>query len=88
MSNSLVRERDMNDEYWDKTQEEIKAELRLAYLQTFVKPNSNICPECYSELTTTEDEDETICTSCGLIEQATILYVGVQKIKYPYGLLL
>ena len=44
MSNSLVRERDMNDEYWDKTQEEIKAELRLAYLQTFVKPNSNICP--------------------------------------------
>ena len=84
-SNILVRERDMNAEYWDKTQDEIKAELRLAYLQTFVKPNSNICPECYGELTTTEVEDETICTSCGLITSMSIEYVAGQKINLPYG---
>lgn len=58
---------------------------RLFYLKTFVKPLPNICPECHSELTTTEDEDETICTGCGLITSMSIDYVAGHKIDLPYG---
>ena len=35
---------------------------RLFFLKSFVKPHPSTCPECGAELTTTEDEDETICT--------------------------
>ena len=58
---------------------------RLFYLHTFVKPLPTICPECGSDLTTTEDEDETICTGCGLITSMSIEYVGLRKLDLPYG---
>jgi transcription initiation factor TFIIIB Brf1 subunit/transcription initiation factor TFIIB len=50
-----------------------------------VKPLPNTCPECGCELTTTEDEDETICTGCGLITSMSIEYVASHKIILPYG---
>ena len=84
MPTNIIRDT-KDDNYWDKTQEEIKKDMRLAYLETFVRPNSNICPECYHTLTTTEDEDETICTHCGLIVSMSIEYVAGQKIILPYG---
>lgn len=83
MGNILIE--DMNNEYWDKTQDEIKKELRLIYLKTFIKPLPPYCPECGEPLTTTEDEDETICTQCGLIVSASIEYVAGVKIILPYG---
>lgn len=87
MTNSIIEKDKVNerDAEWLKTTEEKKAERRLAYLKTFVKPNSNICPECYGTLSTTEDEDETICTDCGLIVSMSIEYVAGFKIYLPYG---
>lgn len=87
MTNSIIEKDKVNgqDDEWLKTTEEKKAEIRLAYLKTFIKPNSNICPECYGELSTTIDEDETLCTDCGLIVSMSIEYVAGQKIILPYG---
>ena len=84
MGNILIEDK-MNDDYWDKTQDEIKTELRINYLKTFIKPLSNLCPECHNILTTTEDEDETICTHCGLITSMSIEYCAGQRIDLPYG---
>lgn len=67
------------------TSDEVQQLIRLSYLETFVKPLPSYCPECGGELTTTEDEDETICTGCGLITSMSIEYVGIQKIDLPYG---
>ena len=58
---------------------------RLFYLHTFVKPLPSTCPECGCDLTTTEDEDETICTGCGLITSMSIEYVAGTRITLPYG---
>ena len=59
---------------------------RRYYINSFLNHQSlQFCPECYGELTTTEDEDETICTSCGLITSMSIEYVAGQKINLPYG---
>jgi len=78
MSNSIVRgHKQMKDEKW--------LDPRLFFLKSFVKPLPNICPECGNELTTTIDEDETICTHCGLITSASIEYVAGKRIIYPYG---
>lgn len=87
MTNSIIRkDKKITDEkYWDMTSEEIQQELRLAYLNTFVKPTPNYCPECRHELNVTEDEDETFCNHCGLIVSMSIEYVGVEKIDLPYG---
>ena len=76
---------DMKKDYWDKTSDEIQQEIRLAYLQSFIKPLPNYCPECGQPLTTTEDEYETICTGCGLITSMSIEYVAGAKIELPYG---
>ena len=81
MLTNIIEDRD--EDYWDKTQDEIKAELRLSYLKSFIRPQSKYCPECRHELTTTEDE--TICTHCGLIVSMSIEYVAGQKIDLPYG---
>lgn len=75
----------MNNTRWMKTSSEQKQEHRLHYLRSFVKPLPHVCPECQGELTTTEDEDETICTQCGLITSMSIEYVGLTKIDLPYG---
>ena len=76
MTNSIIRA-DMNENRW--------INRRLFYLKSFVKPLPNICPECGNALTTTDDEDETICSSCGLITSMSIDYVAGQKIDLPYG---
>lgn len=83
MGNIIIE--DMNNEYWDKTQDELQQERRLLYLKKFVKPLPTSCPECGCDLTTTEDEDETICTGCGLITSMSIEYVSLRKIDLPYG---
>jgi hypothetical protein len=75
MGNIIIE--DMKTEKWDNP--------RLFYLHKFVKPLPTSCPECGCDLTTTEDEDETICTGCGLITSMSIEYVGLQKIDLPYG---
>ena len=58
---------------------------RVFYLRTFIKPLPNTCPECGHDLDTTIDEDETICSHCGLITSMSIEYVAGQKIKLPHG---
>jgi NAD-dependent DNA ligase len=75
MTNSII-EKDKMDTWLNP---------RLFYLKSFVKPLPNTCPECGCELTTTEDEDETICTGCGLITSMSIEYVASHKIILPYG---
>ena len=84
MENSIIEDK-MNDDEWLKTREEKQKEARLAYLETFIKPLPNYCPECGQPLTTTEDEDETICTGCELITSMSIEYVAGAKINLPYG---
>ena len=75
MGNIIIE--DMKTEKWDNP--------RLFYLHKFVKPLPTSCPECGNELTSTLDQDETICTHCGLITSASIEYVGLRKIDLPYG---
>lgn len=58
---------------------------RIFFLKSFIKPLPTSCPECGHELTSTLDQDETICTHCGLITSASIEYVGLRKIDLPYG---
>jgi len=58
---------------------------RIFFLKSFIKPLPTSCPECGNELTSTLDQDETICTHCGLITSASIEYVGLRKIDLPYG---
>ena len=76
MTNTIIEDT-MTDRKW--------LNPRIFYLQTFVKPLPTKCPECGSPLTTTIDEDETICTQCGLITSASIEYVAGTKIIYDYG---
>lgn len=83
MGNIIIE--DMKTEEWLKTNEEKQKEHRIEYLKTFIKPLPLSCPECHNELSTTIDEDETICTNCGLITSMSIEYVAGQKIDLPYG---
>ena len=53
-----------------------------------VEDDTTVCPECGAETKTDYEHAETHCTECGLVTQATIEYVGIRRIKYPYGLLL
>lgn len=75
MGNNIVRGHD----------EMKRKDPRLFFLKSFVKPLPTSCPECGCDLTSTLDEDETICTNCGLITSASIEYVGLRKIDLPYG---
>ena len=52
--------------------------------------NENIskCPECHGATRLDMDNGEIYCTDCGLIVKASIKYVGLKKIEYPYGILL
>ena len=65
--------------------EDHRKQLRLTYIKSFNKPQPNKCPECGSQLSTTIDESETICTQCGLITSASIEYVAGIRIHLPYG---
>lgn len=58
---------------------------RLFYLQSFIKPLPQYCPECEGELDTTIDEDETICIQCGLVCSSSIEYAAGIKIDLPHG---
>ena len=53
-----------------------------------VTDDTTVCPECGAKIETDYLHAETHCTRCGLVTQATIEYVGLRKIIYPYGLLL
>ena len=72
----------MNNEL---TSDEVKALIRVNYISSFSKPLPSYCPECGQLLTSTEDEDETICTGCGLITSMSIEYVAGERITLPYG---
>ena len=97
MTNSIIEDTETNKNMSEKlheltstelkglTSDEFQQLIRLSYLETFVKPLPTTCPECGSDLTTTEDEDETICTGCGLITSMSIEYVGLRKLDLPYG---
>lgn len=79
MTNSIIRgQMKKEDEEW--------LNPRLFYLKKFVIPQPTTCPECGAELCSSIDEDETICTECGLITSASIRYVAGIQIDLPYGL--
>lgn len=59
------------------------------YLKSILNHESlKYCPECGHEIeySSTDDEDESYCTHCGLITSASIQYVAGIKIDLPYGL--
>ena len=76
--NSIIRGEMKNNNRW--------LNPRLFYLNTFVKSMPNTCPECGSELYSSEDGDETICTGCGLITSASTRYVAGERIDLLYGI--
>ena len=61
---------------------------RRYYINIFLNHQSlQFCPECGAEIEySTEDEDEAICTHCGLITSASIAYVAGIRIDLPYGI--
>lgn len=61
---------------------------RRYYINSFLNHESlQFCPECGGEIKySSEDEDEAICTHCGLITSASISYVAGIKIDLPYGI--
>lgn len=79
MGNMLIEHGDNTQ--WLKTH----AEKRLEYIKETIKPLPSYCPECHSNLTTSINEDETICTHCGLIVSASIEYTAGIRINLPYG---
>ena len=74
MTNSIVRENRMDDEWLNP---------RLYYLKKLIKPRPNYCPECNTTLE--HDEDEIYCPKCGLVTSASIEYVAGFRIRFPYG---
>ena len=75
MTNNIMRKTNM--EKWDNP--------RLFYLNSIIQPQPNTCPECDGDLITSDDQDETLCSSCGLIVSASIEYVAGIRIVLPYG---
>ena len=53
-----------------------------------IKEDTTVCPECGAKLETDYWHAESYCEECGLVCQATIEYVGIRKVSYPYGLLI
>ena len=50
--------------------------------------NPDICPECGANTKYDQDKAEIYCHDCGLVVKASIVYVGVKRVCYPYGTLL
>lgn len=44
-----------------------------------------ICPQCGVMTIDDMDRGEIYCPDCGLVVKASISYVGVKHIHYPYG---
>ena len=85
MTNSIIRgdtKRKMPDKWL--TPGDYNKQQRILYLQSFVKPQFDYCPECLGELDI--DEDEVSCKECGLIVSCSSYYVAGQRIDLPYGL--
>lgn len=73
----------MNDQWLNPKKHQNR--IRLAFIKSFNIPLPTICPECGNILLTSQDEDETLCSHCGLVTSASIEYVAGQKIDLPYG---
>ena len=56
--------------------------------QIHTHDKTSICPECGTKTTIDMDRGEIYCDGCGLVVKASIPYVGVRKVSYPYGILL
>lgn len=56
---------------------------RLFFIKSISKPLPRYCPECRGLLDA--DEDETICTQCGLVTSASIEYTAGMKVILPHG---
>ena len=65
--------------------EDYRKHLRLIYIKSFNKPLKSTCPECDGQLESSDDEDEILCTKCGLVVSASIEYAAGVKIILPYG---
>ena len=85
MTNSIIEELMKDKDFKWLEPDEYKKLERLLYLNSFSKPLPSKCPECNNQLDTTIDEDETICSHCGLITSMSIEYVAGFKIKLPHG---
>ena len=77
MSNSVVRKDKMNTDKWKRK------DPRITYLNTFIKPLPDTCPECEGDLES--GEAESYCEKCGLGVTASIEYVSGKYIILPYG---
>ena len=51
-----------------------------------IQEDTTTCPECGAKTEQDLEHMETYCTKCGLVTQATIQYIGIEKVTYPYGL--
>ena len=50
--------------------------------------NFNKCPECKSKVIHDEEHALDYCTKCGLITRASLEYIGLEKAKHPYHIIL
>ena len=50
--------------------------------------NFNKCPECKQKVIHDEEHALDYCTKCGLITRASLEYIGLEKAKYPYHIIL
>ena len=55
---------------------------------TRIDEDNTICPQCGANIRFDSEHMEEYCTECGLITRASIPYSSLQKVYYPYGLLL
>lgn len=55
---------------------------RLSFIKSITKAYPDTCPECNQELT--HEDDEIICTHCGLVCHGQNEYVGLKRIDYPF----
>lgn len=75
MTNSIVRENPMDDEWLNP---------RLYYLKKIIHHQPNYCPECDTTLET--DECTVYCPKCGLVVADSYPYVAGFPVNYVYGL--
>ena len=59
---------------------------RAQLIPTYEKTSK--CPKCGADMKIDLEHMELYCTNCGFISKASIYYVGVCRIDYPYGILL
>ena len=77
----------MDQQYEKNLKHVTYRKYRRAKLQPNTE-NTDICPGCGATTVTDLDKCEIYCQDCGLVVKASIEYVGVKHIVYPYGILL